>query len=175
MKLKHVSLEELQNLDVTIFETKTFHDDRGSLNLFYEGVFAEKKTPLSLKIVESKAGVARGLHWQTEPFPLTKLITVLSGDIYDFLYDPCDPGTIFVFRLRASDNLTLQIPSKFAHGYIALTETTFMYCCSGIYSEKNERIFNFLPAAAKLLNLSAVLQSEKDASISAVTMELGGS
>ena len=175
MKLKHASLDELQKLGVAIFETKTFHDNRGSLDLFYEGLFAEKKNPLTLKIAESSAGVARGLHWQTEPFPLIKLITVLSGDIYDFLYDPCDAGTIFVFRLRASDNLTVQIPAKFAHGYIALTETRFMYCCSGIYSEENERTFNFLPAAAKLLNLSAVLQSEKDASIDAVTIELSGS
>jgi len=37
-----------------------------------------------------------------------------------------------------------------------------MYSCFGLYDEENEQVFNFLPLAARALNIDSVTISSKD-------------
>lgn len=165
MLLKVLPLSDIASLGVGVFRHEEFTDQRGSLRLWFEGVSVSEKTDLSLKMSSSRPNVGRGLHWQGGNAAQTKLITVLSGEIYDFLFDPNQHEALYAFRLSSDDRITLTIPPRFAHGFITLTRVDFMYCCVGRYDESRESTFRLLPWAAQTLNLPEPQLSAKDQAI----------
>ena len=82
----------------------------------------------------SKKNVLRGLHLQLKNSQ-AKLITVLSGKIYDVSVD-CRKnsktfGKYFSMYLSEKDNKSLLIPEGFAHGFCTLTDDVILhYKCS---------------------------------------------
>jgi dTDP-4-dehydrorhamnose 3,5-epimerase len=163
MYLQIISLSDLARLGVRAYAHKVFDDSRGSLGVLFEGrLLNGSETDLSLKISTSTANVGRGLHWQTPNAPQTKFISVLSGVIFDFLFDPEKPGVVYGFRLKAEDRVTLTIPPQYAHGFITTTDTTFIYLCDGRYDAASELTFNLLTDAAGILGLPEITLSEKD-------------
>ena len=66
-------------------------------------------------------GMLRGMHFQAEPYPETKLIRCASGAIFDVLVDvrPTSPtfGQWQGFELTSSNHTMLYVPGGFAHGY----------------------------------------------------------
>jgi dTDP-4-dehydrorhamnose 3,5-epimerase len=84
------------------------------------------------------AGTVRGMHFQAEPHPETKLIRCSSGAIFDVLLDirPGSPtyGKWEGFKLTASNNLQLYAPGRMAHGFQTLTaDTQVSYQMSDVY------------------------------------------
>ena len=70
---------------------KEFQDDRGSFIESYNANHFNDSLKINVNFVQdnlsiSKKGVFRGLHFQHE-FPQAKLVTVLSGEILDFIVD----------------------------------------------------------------------------------------
>jgi len=97
---------------------------------------------------KSKLGVFRGLHYQTGNFPQSKLVRVLKGSVIDFIVDLREDsktyGKFEFFELNDKNNMSLFIPSYFAHGFLSLEDDTiFSYKCGSYYSKENEGSVNY--------------------------------
>lgn len=106
-------------------------DERGFLARTYcDNEFAEQGLnthwpQCNLSQTKDK-GMLRGMHFQAEPFPETKLIRCASGAIFDVLVDvrPTSPtfGQWQGFELTGSNHTMLYVPGGFAHGYQTLVD-----------------------------------------------------
>ena len=114
-------------------DVKKFEDDRG----FFTRLFC--KETLSQKGLESdfsqcslsdnpRKSTLRGMHYQEAPFEEVKLITCLSGSIYDCLIDlrPDSPTYLrhLAIELSASCSQLLYVPKGLAHGFLTLEPKT---------------------------------------------------
>ena len=124
-----------------IYKRPSFNDTRG----FFRELFLEKI--LKKKFIFdyfslSKKNVIRGLHIQLIK-PQGKLITVLSGKIFDVCVD-CRPksntfGKYFSTELSSKNNISIYIPEGFAHGFCSLTNNTLLhYKCTSYRNKKSE-------------------------------------
>jgi len=134
--------------EVILVEPKIFPDNRG--------YFAEtyKKSDFQSNGIEhdfvqdnhshSKAGVLRGLHYQTNPKPQGKLVRVLSGSIFDVAVDirKNSPtyGKWVSAVLSAENHKMLWVPPGFAHGVLILEDDTqLIYKVTEQYSPEHDR------------------------------------
>lgn len=125
---------------------KVFYDDRGYFfESFHKARFAE--AGIEEDFVQdnqsfSKKGVLRGLHFQKEPFAQGKLVRVFSGKVLDVALDlrPDSPtfGQHQSLILDSEKNNLLYIPVGFAHGFLALEDSVFMYKCTNVYHKDSE-------------------------------------
>ena len=86
------------------------------------------------------AGTVRGLHFQMSPFAENKLLTVVSGSIFDVVVDLDDSiplsKRIYKYKLDSQAGQTLFIPKGFAHGFQSLSDdTTVLYSLDSEYME----------------------------------------
>lgn len=131
-------------------------DDRGWLEVLYES------DTVVLKRSFSRAGVFRGLHRQAAPSPQVKLIRVVSGAIEDFVVSMADPErAIHHTRLTPRDGW-VRIDAEYAHGFFAIEDSVFEYVCDGGYDEASEQAFSIAERLRDLLNVDAVILSDKD-------------
>ena len=96
---------------------------------------------------KSIKGVIRGLHYQLNPFPQTKLIRVVMGKIFDVALDlrrdSLTFGKWFGIELDSENKDQLLIPHGFAHGFSVLSEiAVIQYKCDNVYNSKLERGIN---------------------------------
>ena len=79
---------------------------------------------------KSSKGVLRGLHFQIEPYPQSKLVRCISGEIFDVAVDLRKDSPTFGKWISANlsgDNLNqLWIPNGFAHGFLTLSDIAFV-------------------------------------------------
>lgn len=91
----------------------------------------------------AKAGVVRGMHFQSAPDAEVKLVRCLEGAIYDVIVD-IRPGSptfrqSFGVELSAENGQMLYVPRGFAHGYQALTDGALThYMVSAFYAPDAE-------------------------------------
>lgn len=95
----------------------------------------------------SKKGVLRGMHFQLDP-PQAKLVTVLSGAIFDVVVDvrPSSPtfGKWLSVTLDDKTHAQLYIPAGFAHGFCALSDEALVtYKMSATYDPARELQFRY--------------------------------
>ena len=98
-------------------------------------------------VSKSSKGTVRGLHWQTNPKAQDKLITCISGEIFDVAIDLRKDSKTFgsyCFQiLKGGENKSIWIPKGFAHGFQALTnECIISYSVSADFSIDNSRTIN---------------------------------
>jgi dTDP-4-dehydrorhamnose 3,5-epimerase len=115
---------------------KTFHSD----------VFASHG--LETKFLEeyfswSKAGVIRGMHFQTPPHEHTKIVSCLIGSVMDVVVDlrKGSPtfGKAIQLILSAKQANMLYIPSGLAHGFGVLEGEALMhYKVSNLYAPQHD-------------------------------------
>lgn len=78
--------------------------------------------------MNNKRGTLRGLHYQDEPFPETKLVRCSAGGIYDVIVDlrptSATHAKWFGAELTAENHKMLYVPEGFAHGFQTLTDKT---------------------------------------------------
>lgn len=90
----------------------------------------------------SKKGVVRGLHFQREPHAQGKLVRVVMGRVLDFAVDirPDSPtfGQYEVVELDATRGNLFYVPEGFAHGFVALEDSVFLYKCTNLYNKAAE-------------------------------------
>ena len=91
----------------------------------------------------SVKNVLRGLHYQNEPTPQTKLLRVLEGRIWDVAVDIRKHSRTykqwFGIELSAENKLQFLIPHGFAHGYAVLSDTAeVFYKCDNYYNRGAE-------------------------------------
>jgi dTDP-4-dehydrorhamnose 3,5-epimerase len=134
---------------VLLLTPRVFEDQRG---FFLESwnqraldeAVGEQVTFLQDNRSRSKRGVLRGLHYQTEPHAQGKLVSVLSGAIFDVVVDlrPDSPsfGKSLGLELRAEDHSMIWIPKGFAHGFLTISDfADVVYKATDFYSPAHER------------------------------------
>ena len=79
---------------------------------------------------KSSKGVLRGLHFQIEPYPQSKLVRCISGEVLDIAVDLRKDSPTFgkwISTILSGDNLNqLWIPDGFAHGFLTLSDIAFV-------------------------------------------------
>jgi dTDP-4-dehydrorhamnose 3,5-epimerase len=91
----------------------------------------------------SRAGVLRGLHYQTDR-PQGKLVRAVRGAIYDVAVDirPQSPafGRWVAVELSAENRRQLWVPAGLAHGFLVLSDSAeVLYKTTDYYSPVGER------------------------------------
>lgn len=78
-----------------------------------------------------KAGTTRGMHWQAEDHPETKLVRCTAGAIFDVIVDlrPDSEthGQLFTIELSAQNRRMLFVPAGFAHGFQSLRDDSEVF------------------------------------------------
>lgn len=129
-----------------IVTPKVFGDKRGYfLETYNYEDFANNG--LNMNFVQdnqsmSKKGVLRGLHFQ-KTYPQGKLVTVLSGEIYDVAVDLRNNSKTFGqykgIILSEENKKMFYIPEGFAHGFLVLSDMAkFAYKCTNFYHPEDE-------------------------------------
>lgn len=126
-------------------------DNRGSFSKLFEANFHEKSMSKDISVSVSRnsfSGTIRGLHIQLPPFSESKLITCLSGAVFDVIVDLRDSSPTFKswsrIELTSTNFQQLYLPEGFAHGYQTLENNTqLIYVISGKYSETYSRRINY--------------------------------
>src|SRR6266849_9138096 len=121
MKFSQTSLAGLWVIDLEPRE-----DERGFLaRTFCEKEFSEHglntRWPQCNLTLTKKRGMIRGMHFQAEPKPETKLIRCSAGAIFDVLVDVRRGSPTYGiwegFDLTNENRLMLYVPGGFAHGF----------------------------------------------------------
>ena len=116
---------------LTLVERKPIADARGFLaRLFCTEEFgtAGWRKPIAQinHTLTRKRGAVRGLHFQHPPHAESKLVSCLSGEVFDVAVDLRRDSPTFLrwhgALLSAENHRSLLIPEGFAHGFQALTE-----------------------------------------------------
>lgn len=89
----------------------------------------------------NKKGALRGLHYQKDPFAQGKLVSVISGTVFDVAVDIRKGSPTYgkwaSALLTDREHNMLFIPPGFAHGFYVLSEEArFFYKVSGNYYNK---------------------------------------
>ena len=166
--------------DLLIFEPKVFPDDRGWFaESFNQQVFEQVLKDQGQKIPQfvqenhsvSKRGVVRGLHYQVAPHEQGKLVRVVQGRAWDIAVDIRKSSPTFGqwvgVELSGENHKQFWIPEGFAHGFIALEDSTqFLYKTTNYYHKESERSIAWddpdLTIDWKITDATELKLSEKD-------------
>jgi dTDP-4-dehydrorhamnose 3,5-epimerase len=132
---------------VLLIEVRAFPDDRG---YFAETFNAQSYASHGIdaefvqdNISYSRTGTLRGMHFQ-HPHGQAKLVSVLSGEVYDVCVDvrlgSPNFGRWFGITLSAENRRQLFIPKGFAHGFLVTGKHALvLYKVSAYYEPSAER------------------------------------
>jgi len=160
--------------DIKILSFFRFTDDRGSFSRKYCYNYLRS---LNFKIrqvnysVNNKKGTLRGLHFLRYPSKEKKIVTCISGAVYDVIVDLRKSSKTYKksisIRLSEDNLLGIYIPNGFAHGFQTLkNKTTLIYFHSDFYKKDLDRGINPLDQELKIrwpLNINLI--SKKDRSL----------
>ncbi len=95
----------------------------------------------------ARCGTVRGMHFQRPPHAEMKLVSCLSGEVWDVVVDVRAGSKTFLHwhaeRLSAENGRALLIPEGFAHGFQSLTDDVeLLYCHSAAYTATAEAGLN---------------------------------
>ncbi len=145
-----------------------FKDTRGSFKKFYTHDQFKTIMPNLDEVFfsTSKKNVFRGLHAQSKPYEIEKIIICIEGEIIDFFIDLRKESKYFgefqSYELSKDKNEGLFIPKGFGHGYqVVSNHAIVMYAQSGVYNSNYEIGINPLSLDIDLDSKSIIL-SEKD-------------
>jgi dTDP-4-dehydrorhamnose 3,5-epimerase len=143
-----MKVTELSLPGVLLVEPKVHGDARGFfVELFHEGRYREHGIVdpfLQDNLSLSRRGVLRGLHFQN-PTPQGKLVSVLSGEVFDVAVDVRVGSPTFgkwtAAILSETNKHQLWVPGGFAHGFVVLSEQAlFAYKCTNLYRPEAEHV-----------------------------------
>jgi dTDP-4-dehydrorhamnose 3,5-epimerase len=159
---------------VTIFEAKTYPDERGFL---LQSWVKQDLDALAVPAVFKQAiqtyshrGVVRGLHFQWDP-PMGKLVRCIAGAILDVVVDVRHGsptlGDHAAVELTGRNHQVIWVPPGYAHGTLALEDDSIvLYECSSEHGAGREGgiVWNdpALGIAWPLPAHTAVVVSDKD-------------
>lgn len=159
-----------------IIESEPAADERGWFARTYESSELEGHglesdfTQASLSY-NLRRGTLRGLHWQAEPFAEAKLVSAITGALFDVVVDvrPGSPtfGRWFGARIDADSHRAIYIPRGFAHGFQTLVDdTTVSYHMTAPYHPEAARGVRWDdPSLGIAWPLEAVIVSLRDRSL----------
>jgi dTDP-4-dehydrorhamnose 3,5-epimerase len=135
--------------ELILIEPSTLPDERGWFREEYKKSDFEKQGigpnfPQDNQSYSITRGTLRGLHFQKMPMAQGKLVTCLSGEVFDVATDIRRGSPTYAHwdsvTLSSENHQILWIPPGFAHGFQTLTEnTTVMYKVTREYSAAHEQ------------------------------------
>lgn len=134
--------------DLLIIKPRVFGDARGYfLETYNQQQYINAGININFvqdNLSKSSYGVIRGLHYQLHPHSQSKLVSVVSGAVWDVAVDlrKNSPtyGQWYGIELNEENHLRFFIPKGFAHGFSVLSETAvFSYKCDDLYNPTLER------------------------------------
>lgn len=158
--------------DIVLIEPQVLADTRGEFLEFFkmsefqtQGISVNWAQTIYSK---SRKNVLRGLHYQLPPQSQAKLVSVVSGEIFDVAVDirrrSPTYGKFVSERLSGTNKKMFFIPEGFAHGFCVLSdEAEVIYHLSSEYVPELER--NILwsdPTIAIPWPINNPLLSQKD-------------
>jgi dTDP-4-dehydrorhamnose 3,5-epimerase len=170
-----VELRESSLQGVILFTPSIYEDDRGfflenfRLDKLEDSLgrdFLIKQSNLSL----SHRGVLRGIHFAGVPNGQAKYVSVMSGEIVDYVIDLRLGSSTFgqweQFELNSQNRHSLFIPEGFGHAFLAVADNTVVhYMVNEFFSPGNEFAINSLDPDIGLefpLHRSELIISDKD-------------
>ena len=145
----HVKSHALKVMETTIDGcfTLQFPENRDSRGNFYRKYCEESfiREGLNIKWTQTnfssntKAGTLRGFHYQKEPLQEIKLVTCVSGSVFDVILDLRPNSTTYLktfsVTLDSDLNTSIYIGKGVAHAYLALKDnSSVLYQVSENYS-----------------------------------------
>jgi dTDP-4-dehydrorhamnose 3,5-epimerase len=153
---------------------KVFRDERG---FFLETFHLAKVRELGIteSFVQdnhscSRKGTLRGLHYQLR-HPQAKLCRVVEGQALDVVVDVREGSPHFgkwtSVLLSAERQNQIYVPTGFAHGFLALTDSVqFLYKCSDYYHPEDECGVLWSDSELKISwGIESPIVSEKDSKL----------
>jgi len=166
------TFKKLEIPEVILIEPTVFPDSRGFFAETYKmpdfKMNGIDHTFIQDNHSKSKAGVLRGLHFQTNPKAQGKLVCVVSGSVFDVAIDIRKNSPTFgkwvSTVLSAKNHNMLWIPPGFAHGVLVLeNDTQLIYKVTELYSPEHDRCIRWDdPTIAVKWPMSNPDLSEKD-------------
>jgi dTDP-4-dehydrorhamnose 3,5-epimerase len=127
-------------------------DDRGWFQEWFKKSEVEKQIgfsfePVQLNVSQSQVGVVRGIHYSVAAVGQAKLITVMSGEIDDYIIDvrPGSPTFSRWERVRLSSVLgnSVLLGPNLAHAFHCLSnDAVICYAVSAEYNPEAEKAIN---------------------------------
>ena len=153
-----MKIQDTKFSDVKIIEFNRHIDDRGFFSEIYkQKVFDEFRIPPFVQdnLSLSSRGTIRGLHWQMAPWAQGKLVTCLTGEIYDVIVDiKIDSPTFgqhLGIELTETKPFALWVPPGYAHGFQALKDDTrVVYKVTSYWNADSECSLNFNDPALQI-------------------------
>ncbi len=141
-----LKITELKLPGVKIIEPTVFSDNRGNSCETYS-VKDMKSAGIPMDFVldyqayNMKKGTLRGIHFQNNPHPQTKLVRVLSGAIMDFVVDLRKDSPFYkqwiMHELTADNHKQILIPSGCGHAFFtAENDTRVLYKFDDYYNSE---------------------------------------
>ena len=144
-----MTIKELSIKGVLEIQLEAKEDSRGFFMRTYDDkVFnahgINKNWVQEYQSFSKEKGVIRGIHLQLEPFAETKLIRVVSGEIFDVFVDLRKGSETFgkwgSNLISAKNKKIICIPRGFGHAFCTLAENTHVICkMDNYYSFESER------------------------------------
>ena len=148
--------EPLNNTPVRIIPRRINADNRGEFSRLIdveeikEKISEFKNGVAQASVSKSNlAGTLRGIHVQSKPSNESKIISVISGSIIDYVVDLRKSSktylTKFQFKISANDPMSILVPAGFGHGIYTLEENTVIfYAMNTPYVPDRDLAINFL-------------------------------
>ena len=134
--------------EVLVLEPRVFGDDRGFFLESYNRRVFQEVAGIDVNFVQdnhsrSARNVLRGLHYQLKQAQ-GKLVRVVAGEIFDVAVDMRRSSARFGrwmgLHLSAQNKRMLWVPAGFAHGFLALSDSTeVLYKTTDYYAPEHER------------------------------------
>ena len=142
------TVESLAIPDVKLITPVKHGDHRGYFSEVYNSrALAEAGVDLTFvqdnQSLSAERGTVRGLHFQSPPMEIAKLIRVLRGSIYDVAVDLRHGSPTFgrhvAVTLDAAGWQQLLVPAGFAHGFCTLEPNSeVFYKVTNYYAPPND-------------------------------------
>ena len=131
--MANLKITKLELHGVCIIEPTVFYDNRGyscetcsTRDLRNAGIPFD--FVLDYEAYNAQKGTLRGIHFQNNPHPQTKLVRVLHGSILDFVVDLRKDSPTYKKWLKheisADNHKQILIPNGFGHAFVTLEDDT---------------------------------------------------
>lgn len=158
---------------VWLIQNEIYPDERGIFQEWFQSEQFRKMTGVDFKPQQanssvSKKGVIRGIHYSTSKEGQAKLVTCMSGQILDVIFDIRIGSKTFgkhvSIPMRAQDGTSVYMSEGLGHSFISLEENSnLVYLLSSIYDPQTEHAVNPLDVTLGFQwPLQEVILSEKD-------------
>jgi dTDP-4-dehydrorhamnose 3,5-epimerase len=174
-----------QNEEIALFSHSGVVDSRGEFERYFDKHAIDEIFPFGsiaqINVSRNvRTGTVRGLHFQDIETQENKLVSCLSGSIFQVLLD-CRKGSksfgqIKTFSLSAQSGETVLVPAGFAHGFQTTSDdTSLLYLHSAPFESNAYRGVNPLDKRIGIpwpIPISVI--SEKDLSLPLFEYYTGG-